>query len=336
MTLESDLFKHFKPNYTKLKNYGFTKEKDTYIYHSLLMDGDFDACISVSKDGVVSGKIMDTELEEEYVLFRTHTRNEFAAQVRSEYLDLLEDIAKQCFYPVLYNSKQADTLMKYVAKKYGDEPDNPFRKIDACVIRNHDSKKWYGLIMEVTRGTLNHNEDDTKVEILNIKVSEETEKKCLKKKDVYPAYHMKKKQWISIVLDGAVRDDEIQEWIDESYDFARTRKKDLAEHDWLIPANPKYYDVLGEFKKHKELTWKPRKKVQTNDTVYIYYSAPYSCIVLKTIVKQVDEDGYATLKAIKYYKQDQYPLAQLKAHGCKTVRFMNRLPLSVKEYIESK
>ena len=336
MSLESDLFKRLRPNYTKLINYGFKNKKSIYEYHSSLMNGSFDACITVDKNGEVEGKVIDIELDEEYVLVHTKTRNEYAAQVRGDYLELLEDIAKKCFYPVLCSSNQANTLIEYVQKTYGDEPDNPFKKIDACVIRNHESKKWYGLIMEIPRGTLDHNDDETKVEILNIKVKEENVSKYLEKEDVYPAYHMKKKNWISIVLDGKIKDSDIKKWIDESYQYTILRKTNLAEHDWLIPANPKYYDVLGEFKKHKELTWKPRKKVKEKDSIYIYYAAPYSCIVMKCIVKKVDAEGYATLRAIEYYKKDQYPLKELKENGCNTVRFMTRLPLSLKKYIESK
>jgi predicted DNA-binding protein (MmcQ/YjbR family) len=37
--------------------------------------------------------------------------------------------------------------------------------------------------------------------------------------DVKPGYHMSKKHWNTVTLDGNVSDDEIREWIDESYDL---------------------------------------------------------------------------------------------------------------------
>jgi len=37
--------------------------------------------------------------------------------------------------------------------------------------------------------------------------------------DVKPGYHMSKKHWNTVTLDGNVSDDEIREWVDESYDL---------------------------------------------------------------------------------------------------------------------
>ncbi len=36
---------------------------------------------------------------------------------------------------------------------------------------------------------------------------------------VVPAYHMNKKHWINVVMDGAVSDKLVKEWIDNSYDL---------------------------------------------------------------------------------------------------------------------
>jgi predicted DNA-binding protein (MmcQ/YjbR family) len=49
---------------------------------------------------------------------------------------------------------------------------------------------------------------------------------------VRPGYHMNKKHWNTVVLDGVIPDREVREMIDHSYDLvakslARTRKKTL-------------------------------------------------------------------------------------------------------------
>lgn len=36
---------------------------------------------------------------------------------------------------------------------------------------------------------------------------------------VTPAYHMNKRHWNGVVVDGSVPDDEVEEWIDHSYDL---------------------------------------------------------------------------------------------------------------------
>ena len=43
---------------------------------------------------------------------------------------------------------------------------------------------------------------------------------------VQPGYHMNKKHWNTVVVDGTVRDAQLKEWIDWSYGLvAKTRKK---------------------------------------------------------------------------------------------------------------
>jgi predicted DNA-binding protein (MmcQ/YjbR family) len=41
---------------------------------------------------------------------------------------------------------------------------------------------------------------------------------------VIPGYHMNKKHWNTIFIDGSIPDSEIFEWIDNSYDIVKTHK----------------------------------------------------------------------------------------------------------------
>ena len=42
---------------------------------------------------------------------------------------------------------------------------------------------------------------------------------------VLPGYHMNKKHWNTIVVDGSVPSKQLKEWIDWSYDLVRKKKK---------------------------------------------------------------------------------------------------------------
>ena len=42
---------------------------------------------------------------------------------------------------------------------------------------------------------------------------------------VLPGYHMNKKHWNTVVIDGSVSDKRLKEWIDWSYDLVRPGKK---------------------------------------------------------------------------------------------------------------
>jgi predicted DNA-binding protein (MmcQ/YjbR family) len=41
---------------------------------------------------------------------------------------------------------------------------------------------------------------------------------------VIPGYHMNKKHWNTVIIDGSVPDREIFEWIDHSYNLVRNKK----------------------------------------------------------------------------------------------------------------
>jgi predicted DNA-binding protein (MmcQ/YjbR family) len=42
---------------------------------------------------------------------------------------------------------------------------------------------------------------------------------------VIPGYHMNKKHWNTVMLDGSIPDNEVFEWIDHSYDIVKAHKK---------------------------------------------------------------------------------------------------------------
>ena len=67
---------------------------------------------------------------------------------------------------------------------------------------------------------------------MNVKCDPE---KALELRESYPAvlpgYHMNKKYWNTVVIDGSVSDELLKEWIDESYDLvvAKMPKKKQNE-----------------------------------------------------------------------------------------------------------
>ena len=57
---------------------------------------------------------------------------------------------------------------------------------------------------------------------------------------------------------------------------ARTEAK-----DWIIPANPKYYDVVGAFGASGIVTWKQGSDIHVGDMIYMYVATPHSSILYK-------------------------------------------------------
>ena len=336
MSLESDLFKYFKVEHDLLEPYGFVKDGGSYLYRAPIKDGQFSAVVKVDENGNVSGRVIDNDIDDDYYLFRRSDGNVFASEIREEYLGILKDIVLSCFKARPFMSDQANMLHDYVYREYGDIPDNPFKNDgESAVFRNHNNRKWYGLIMAIPEKKLTGERNDV-VEVINLKVRPENMETYLRMTSIFPAYHMNKKNWISVILDGGVSDELLTHLVDESYSFTESVPRQTSCSCWLVPANPAYYDVLGAFQSQGYLQWHTRKRMQKGDTVYIYYSAPYSSIVMKAIVTDVEEDTLTTMKAVEYYDKNKYPLSELRQHGLKTVRFINRMPLSVAEYLEKK
>ena len=55
------------------------------------------------------------------------------------------------------------------------------------------------------------------IEILDVRCEKEKIEDVLALKHIYPGYHMNKKSWITIVLDGSLNNKEVFSFIDQSY-----------------------------------------------------------------------------------------------------------------------
>ena len=336
MSLESDLFMKRKPDEKKLRSFGFVRASDGFLYERTVLDGKFRAVVRVSTKGDVSGDMIDAETDEEYLpLHMRHADNTTANLVRSAYLDVLREVAEKCFVMTEFMSDQTIRMASWIQKEFGEEPDNPFSDVDAAIFRNRESRKWYAIVMIVEKGKVLGTKDESRAEVMNLKVPKERLEEILQIKGIYPAYHMNKKSWVSIIMDNTVPDPWVEHLLEQSRSFTETRNPQNAPHDWIVPANPKYYDVLGNLKAYGTLEWPGIKGVKANDTVYIYYAAPYSCLLMKCrAVSFTGGTDAAGLTLEEVYDKDRYPLALLKEKGLNSVRFARRIPYSLKEYLE--
>ena len=281
MNIEKEIFKKYNVDFNKLKDYGFRKENNKYVYEQDFFDKEFKAIIYIDDKGNVIGKVIDLQLNEEYLGLRTENLGEFSTKVREEYKKLLVDIKIKCFVEMIFISDQANRINTYIKNKYGDNPEFLWSKFPGyAVYRNKDNKKWYGIIMNLNLSKISNEKGE--VEIINIKINNSKINKLINKKGFYPAYHMNKKDWISIVLNDTLKDSDINSLIDESYNL-------ISEpNEWIIPANPKYYDITNAFNNNDEIIWKQSSDIHVNDIVYLYVASPYSMIMYKCKVTEVN------------------------------------------------
>ena len=89
---------------------------------------------------------------------------------------------------------------------YGTLPDYPFEEdFETAVFRHADNRKWYAIVMRVSRRKFGFESDEV-IDVVNLKQPTEMFGSFGAGDGVYPAYHMNKLHWISVLLPDAPDD----------------------------------------------------------------------------------------------------------------------------------
>ena len=116
------------------------------------------------------------------------------------------------------------TLLTYCLNAYGTAADYPFDDdFETAVLRHRDTRKWYAITMRVSRRKFAFDSDEV-IDVVNLKLPTEMFGSFGAADGVYPAYHMNKLHWISVLLPDAP-DDAVQFLVDVSFEATKMRKK---------------------------------------------------------------------------------------------------------------
>ena len=108
-------------------------------------------------------------------------------------------------------------ILAYVREKFGTEPEYPWSRYPHyAVLRHQQKRKWYALIMDVPPDRLGL-AGDGPVEIINLKSDGALDLLISGTPGILPAYHMDKRHWVSILLDGGITPEELFALIDASH-----------------------------------------------------------------------------------------------------------------------
>lgn len=215
-------FKNRKLNIHKLTDYGFVKCDKGYSYSANLVDEQMKLNVMVLNDGKISTMVIDNTFGEEYILHLVpDAAGPFVGQVKAEYEAVLEDIASKCFDVEVFKAEQSKAIITYVREKYGDELEFLWEKFpDNAIWRRKDNEKWYGALLTVKASKLGL-DGDVMIEILDLRIKPTDIETTVDKKRFFMGYHMNKKHWYTLLLDGSISTEEICRRIDESYLLAK-------------------------------------------------------------------------------------------------------------------
>ena len=121
-------------------------------------------------------------------------------------------------------------FLEYCLNVYSTSPDYPFDEdFETAVLRHTGNRKWYALVMRVSRRKFGFDSDEI-IDVLNTKLPTDMFGSFGAADGVYPAYHMNKLHWVSVLLPDAT-DDTVQFLVNASYEATREkRKQKIEEH----------------------------------------------------------------------------------------------------------
>ena len=108
--------------------------------------------------------------------------------------------------------------------QYATAPDYPFDEdFETAVLRHRDSRKWFAIVMRVPRRKFGQGSDEV-IDVVNLKQPIEMLGSFGAAEGVYPAYHMNKLHWVSVLLPDAP-DHVVRFLVNASFESTRAKKK---------------------------------------------------------------------------------------------------------------
>lgn len=238
-----------------------------------------------------------------------------------------------------------EQVFAYIKKQYKASPEYPWGTYENnAVFRHSDNKKWFALVLEVGRDKLGLG-GSGRVDAVNLKIDDRMLREVLMQdKGILPAYHMNKEHWISVLLDGTVKEEKVYDLIDASFLATASKKKKekiRPPKEWIVPANPKFYDIEHAFDNTDTIDWKQSSSVRAGDTIFMYVAAPVSAILYKCKAVETDipykyesKDLTITtvmkIQLLRRYEPGQFPFDKLKKdYGIYAVRGPRSVPNSL-------
>ena len=196
-----------------LIQYGFIYNDGKYIYEKIIYDQL--KLVIIIKNNKIESKIIDMEFNDEYLPYNQEYMGLFSSQIYDLANNIINDIINKCSL----EKNNRNNILEYVKDKYQTIPEYPWNNDYDCTLKV--DKKWYGLIMKINSKKLGINIDQ-EIDIINLKAVEEDIKTLVDYQVVFPAYHMNKKYWYTVII-NQVNLDILYKLIDNSYNLVKKK-----------------------------------------------------------------------------------------------------------------
>ena len=200
-----------------LINFGFQFEDNILVFKRNILNDVFRMEIKlISTDFEI--EVFNLDFNEVYSLFSVDSASgEIVTAIREEVKNILEKIL--CLGSFVY-----EDILCYAKGKYNSTTVQPFKTNPDIKALVTTKNKWYALFLDVEYSKLQKDSlVDSKVKIINLKHLSSEISTVINNRNIFPAYHMNKNHWISVVLDNNIDIEYVKGLIELSYDLANNK-----------------------------------------------------------------------------------------------------------------
>lgn len=204
----------------KLADFGFEKNDDSFLCRKDLAGTDFYVVLKLESENL-SAEVFEKTTDERYVLFDVESaKGSFVCSVRKQVLDIIDKFREKCCVSTDVKKKYAE----FIQERFGINGDNPWQETPEYTVFRCENKKWFALVMKIKFRQIGIFGDED-VFVVNLKSDCEKIPEIVDKKTVFPAWHMNKKYWITVLLTSATDWKKLCELTERSFELVNKKNR---------------------------------------------------------------------------------------------------------------
>ena len=180
------------------------------------------ACLREGTEGALGLDALKEQVQaivsaDEVAALQAENPGRARSEVRSACLEVLREVAEQCFAEDPYRAQQTERILRFLREQCGVQPEYPWADEPSyAVFRHAGNRKWFAVLMGLD-GSRVDPALTGRVEILNLKATPVQITKWVERGECYRGYHMNKLHWHTTVLDGHLSDETLFSRITQSF-----------------------------------------------------------------------------------------------------------------------
>ena len=116
-------------------------------------------------------------------------------------------------------------LETWIGTHYGVQADHPWMRLPTyAVFRHADNQKWFAVIMDIPQARLGLPGEEM-CSVVNLKCDPLLIGSLRCEAGFFPAYHMNKASWITVLLNETVPDEPLAMLVDMSFQATKAKKR---------------------------------------------------------------------------------------------------------------